>query len=122
MTESHMHVCLHSKSLSFCFSLSVLLSCSLILTHATLPVLPLPFRHAAVSQEAVVQYEQYEQEVRHLQRLIEEAHRVIQDRPVSTSNIQELQAQILHHEVPSHKAILRLCRPGRAPGRALVFL
>lgn len=50
-------------------------------------------------QEAVVQYEQYEQEVKNLQRLIEEAHRIIQDRPVSTSNIQELQAQIQHHEV-----------------------
>lgn len=51
-------------------------------------------------QEAVVQYEQYEQEVRELQGLIEEAHQVIQDRPVPSSNIQELQAQILHHEVP----------------------
>lgn len=50
-------------------------------------------------QEAVVQYEQYEQEVKNLQRLIEEAHRIIQDRPVSTNNIQELQAQIHHHEV-----------------------
>lgn len=46
-----------------------------------------------------MQYEQYEQEVRHLQGLIEDAHRVIQDRPIPTSNIQELQAQILHHEV-----------------------
>lgn len=46
-----------------------------------------------------MQYEQYEQEVRDLQGLIEEAHRVIQDRPITTSNIQELQAQILHHEV-----------------------
>lgn len=52
-----------------------------------------------MSKEAVVQYEQYEQEVKNLQRLIEEAHRIIQDRPVSTSNIQELQAQIQHHEV-----------------------
>ncbi|XP_045574102.1 nesprin-1 isoform X3 [Salmo salar] len=51
-----------------------------------------------ILQEAVVQYEQYEQEVRHLQGLIEDAHRVIQDRPIPTSNIQELQAQILHHE------------------------
>ncbi|XP_031656062.1 nesprin-1 isoform X1 [Oncorhynchus kisutch] len=51
-----------------------------------------------ILQEAVVQYEQYEQEVRNLQRLIEEAHRIIQDRPVSTSNIHELQAQIHHHE------------------------
>ncbi|KAJ8275253.1 hypothetical protein COCON_G00098780 [Conger conger] len=56
-----------------------------------------------ILQEAVVQYEQYEQEVRRLQRLIEEAHRVIQDRPVSTSNIQELQAQILHHEELAQK-------------------
>lgn len=47
----------------------------------------------------MVQYEQYEQEVRDLQGLIEEAHRVIQDRPIPSSNIQELQAQILHHEV-----------------------
>ena len=52
-----------------------------------------------ICQEAVVQYEQYEQEVKNLQRLIEEAHRIIQDRPVSTNNIQELQAQIHHHEV-----------------------
>ncbi|KAJ0026825.1 hypothetical protein NQD34_017825 [Periophthalmus magnuspinnatus] len=52
-----------------------------------------------ILQEAVVQYEQYEQEVKNLQRLIEEAHHIIQDRPVSTSNIQELQAQIHHHEV-----------------------
>lgn len=54
---------------------------------------------SVVTQEAVVQYEQYEQEVRDLQGLIEEAHRVIQDRPIPTNNIQELQAQILHHEV-----------------------
>lgn len=53
----------------------------------------------AVVQEAVVQYEQYELEVKNLQRLIEDAHRIIQDRPVCTSNIQELQAQIHHHEV-----------------------
>lgn len=51
------------------------------------------------AQEAMVQYEQYEQEVKNLQRLIEEAHRVIQDRPVATGNIQELQTQIQHHEV-----------------------
>lgn len=50
----------------------------------------------------MVQYEQYEQEVKNLQRLIEEAHRIIQDRPVSTNNIQELQAQIHHHEVREH--------------------
>lgn len=53
-----------------------------------------------------MQYEQYEQEVRNLQRLIEEAHRIIQDRPVSTSNIQELQAQIHHHEVRKHTLCL----------------
>lgn len=52
-----------------------------------------------LAQEAVVQYEQYEQEVRDLQGLIEEAHSVIQDLPIPTNNIQELQAQILHHEV-----------------------
>ncbi|KTG06491.1 hypothetical protein cypCar_00011069 [Cyprinus carpio] len=52
----------------------------------------------AQRQEAMVQYEQYEQEVKNLQRLIEEAHRVIQDRPVATGNIQELQTQIQHHE------------------------
>lgn len=46
-----------------------------------------------------MQYEQYEQEAKHFQGLIEDAHRVIQDRPIPTSNIQELQAQILHHEV-----------------------
>lgn len=46
-----------------------------------------------------MQYEQYEQEVKNLQRLIEEAHRVIQDRPVATGNIHELQTQIQHHEV-----------------------
>lgn len=53
-----------------------------------------------------MQYEQYEQEVRELQRLIEEAHRVIQDRPIPTSNIQELQAQILHHEVKEINSII----------------
>lgn len=47
----------------------------------------------------MVQYEQYEQEVKNLQVMIEDAHRVIQDQPVSTNNIQELQAQIHHHEV-----------------------
>lgn len=62
-----------------------------------------------LSQEAVVQYEQYEQEVKNLQRLIEEAHRIIQDRPVSTSNIQELQAQIHHHEVTEDTDFLSLC-------------
>lgn len=53
----------------------------------------------------MVQYEQYEQEVRDLQGLIEEAHRVIQDRPIPTNNIQELQAQILHHEVQYFTAV-----------------
>ncbi|XP_061667964.1 nesprin-1 isoform X8 [Syngnathoides biaculeatus] len=56
-----------------------------------------------ILQEAVVQYEQYELEVKNLQRLIEEAHRIIQDRPVCTSNIQELQAQIQHHEELAQK-------------------
>lgn len=60
-------------------------------------------------QEAVLQYEQYEQEVRNLQRLIEEAHRIIQDRPVSTNNIQELQAQIHHHEVRKCGRMLKTC-------------
>lgn len=46
-----------------------------------------------------MQYEQYEQEMKHLQQLIEEAHREIGDKPVATSNIQELQAQISRHEV-----------------------
>ena len=53
-----------------------------------------------------MQYEQYEQEVKNLQRLIEEAHRIIQDRHVSTNNIQELQAQIHHHEVRGHALYL----------------
>ena len=47
----------------------------------------------------MVQYEQYKQEMKHLQQLIEEAHREIEDKPVATSNIQELQAQISLHEV-----------------------
>ncbi|XP_052391485.1 nesprin-1 isoform X1 [Carassius gibelio] len=51
-----------------------------------------------ILQEALVQYEKYEQEVKNLQRLIEGAHHVIQDRPVTTGNIQELQTQIQHHE------------------------
>jgi len=54
----------------------------------------------------MVQYEQYEQEVKNLQRLIEEAHRVIQDRPVATGNIHELQTQIQHHEVRTKNIIL----------------
>ncbi|XP_062858462.1 nesprin-1 isoform X4 [Trichomycterus rosablanca] len=56
-----------------------------------------------ILQEATVQYEQYEQEVKNLQKLIEEAQRVIQDRPVATSNIQELQTQIQHHEELAEK-------------------
>uniref|UniRef100_A0A8C7ULC6 Spectrin repeat containing, nuclear envelope 1b n=1 Tax=Oncorhynchus mykiss TaxID=8022 RepID=A0A8C7ULC6_ONCMY len=56
-----------------------------------------------ILQEAVVQYEQYEQEAKHFQGLIEDAHRVIQDRPIPTSTIQELQAQILHHEELAQK-------------------
>lgn len=47
----------------------------------------------------MVQYEQCEQEMKHLQQLIEAAHREIEDKPVATSNIQELQAQISRHEV-----------------------
>lgn len=47
----------------------------------------------------MVQYEQYEQEMRHLQHLIEEAHRELQDAKVTTNNIQELQIQIKRHEV-----------------------
>lgn len=53
-----------------------------------------------------MQYEQYEQEMKHLQQLmkhlqqlIEAAHREIEDKPVATSNIRELQAQISRHEV-----------------------
>ncbi|XP_073413788.1 nesprin-1 isoform X2 [Dendrobates tinctorius] len=51
-----------------------------------------------IMQEAVVQYEQYEHEMKHLQQLIEEAHRELQDAKVTTSNIQELQFQIKRHE------------------------
>ncbi|TSR99415.1 Nesprin-1 [Bagarius yarrelli] len=57
----------------------------------------------AFDSEAVVQYEQYEQEVTNLQKMIEEAQRVIQDRPVATGNIQELQTQIQHHEELAQK-------------------
>uniref|UniRef100_A0A480VEC9 Nesprin-1 isoform X8 n=1 Tax=Sus scrofa TaxID=9823 RepID=A0A480VEC9_PIG len=56
-----------------------------------------------IMQEAVVQYEQYEQEMQHLQELIEGAHREIEDKPVATSNIQELQAQISRHEELAQK-------------------
>lgn len=58
----------------------------------------------------MVQYEQYEQEVRNLQAMIEDAHRVIQDQPVNTSNIQELQAQISHHEVQWYFSIIYTIR------------
>lgn len=54
----------------------------------------------------MVQYEQYEQEVKDLQGRIEEAHRVIQDRPIPSNNIQELQAQILHHEVKHARPVV----------------
>ncbi|RMC12933.1 hypothetical protein DUI87_10460 [Hirundo rustica rustica] len=54
-------------------------------------------------QEAVVQYEQYEQEMKHLQQMIESAHREIQDKPIATSNIQELQVQISHNEELAQK-------------------
>ncbi|XP_022415225.1 nesprin-1 isoform X17 [Delphinapterus leucas] len=56
-----------------------------------------------IMQEAVVQYEQYEQEMQHLQELIEGAHREIEDKPVATSDIQELQAQISRHEELAQK-------------------
>ena len=55
-----------------------------------------------VSQEAVVQHEQYKQEVSHLQSLMEEAHGLIQAQPVASGNIQQLQAQIKQHEVHTH--------------------
>ncbi|KAB0392836.1 hypothetical protein E2I00_007090, partial [Balaenoptera physalus] len=60
-------------------------------------------RAAGPAGEAVVQYEQYEQEMQHLQELIEGAHREIEDKPVATSNIQELQAQISRHEELAQK-------------------
>lgn len=53
-----------------------------------------------------MQYEQYEQEVKNLQKMIEEAQRVIQDRPVATGNIHELQTQIQHHEVSDESRVL----------------
>ncbi|KAM6126873.1 nesprin-1-like [Pterocles gutturalis] len=56
-----------------------------------------------IMQEAVVQYEQYEQEMKHLQQMIESAHREIQDKPIATSNIQELQVQISRHEELAQK-------------------
>lgn len=51
----------------------------------------------------MVQYEQYEQEMKHLQQMIESAHHEIQDKPIATSNIQELQVQISRHEVGEPK-------------------
>ncbi|KFQ93584.1 Nesprin-1, partial [Nipponia nippon] len=56
-----------------------------------------------IMQATVVQYEQYEQEMKHLQQMIESAHREIQDKPIATSNIQELQVQISHHEELAQK-------------------
>ncbi|KAM6459267.1 nesprin-1-like [Liasis olivaceus] len=56
-----------------------------------------------IMQEAVVQYEQYEQEMKHLQQMIEKAHHEIQEKPISTSNIQELEAQISCHEELAQK-------------------
>ncbi|XP_009975913.1 PREDICTED: nesprin-1-like, partial [Tauraco erythrolophus] len=56
-----------------------------------------------IMQATVVQYEQYEQEMKHLQQMIESAHREIQDKPIATSNIQELQVQILRHEELAQK-------------------
>ncbi|XP_049759928.1 nesprin-1 isoform X14 [Elephas maximus indicus] len=83
---------------------------SLALCHAALLLQDEASRlqHAAIQQcnimqEAVVQYEQYEQEMKHLQQLIEGAHREIEDKPVATSNIQELQAQISRHEELAQK-------------------
>lgn len=56
-----------------------------------------------------MQYEQYEQEVKNLQKMIEEAQRVVQDRPVATGNIHELQTQIQHHEVSDTVHLLYTC-------------
>lgn len=56
----------------------------------------------------MVQYEQYEQEMKHLQQMIESAHREIQDKPIATSNIQELQVQISRNEVWDLKCIKTL--------------
>nr|XP_045014662.1 nesprin-1 isoform X2 [Jaculus jaculus] len=56
-----------------------------------------------IMQEAVVQYEHCEQEMKQLQQLIEAAHREIADKPVATSNIQELRAQISRHEELAQK-------------------
>uniref|UniRef100_A0A8C6J2C0 Uncharacterized protein n=1 Tax=Melopsittacus undulatus TaxID=13146 RepID=A0A8C6J2C0_MELUD len=56
-----------------------------------------------IMQEAVVQYEQYEQEMKHLQQMIESAHHEIQDKPIATGSIQELQVQISRHEELAQK-------------------
>ncbi|XP_049657213.1 nesprin-1 isoform X17 [Accipiter gentilis] len=56
-----------------------------------------------IMQATVVQYEQYEQEMKHLQQMIESAHHEIQDKPIATSNIQELQVQISRHEELAQK-------------------
>ncbi|KAM6272871.1 nesprin-1 isoform 2-T2 [Spheniscus humboldti] len=56
-----------------------------------------------IMQATVVQYEQYEQEMKHLQQMMESAHREIQDKPIATSNIQELQVQISRHEELAQK-------------------
>lgn len=56
-----------------------------------------------VMQEAVMQFEQCEQEMQRLQELIEGAHREIEGAPMATSNIQELQAQISRHEELAQK-------------------
>ncbi|EPQ19232.1 Nesprin-1 [Myotis brandtii] len=80
---------------------------SLPLCHAALQLQEEASRlqHVAIQQcnEAVMQYEQYEQEMQSLQELIEGAHREIEDTPMATSNIQELQAQISRHEELAQK-------------------
>ncbi|KAM8962671.1 nesprin-1-like [Lycaon pictus] len=76
-----------------------------------------------IMQEAVVQYEQYEQEMQHLRELIEGAHREIEDTPVATSNIQELQAQISRHENPPAQGPgLPRCSGSCGPGCAVLGL
>ncbi|KAM9316746.1 nesprin-1-like [Gastrophryne carolinensis] len=56
-----------------------------------------------IMQEAVIQYEQYEQEMKILQCLIEEAHYELRDVKVTSNNIQELQIQIKRHEELARK-------------------
>ncbi|NWI93355.1 SYNE1 protein, partial [Pitta sordida] len=56
-----------------------------------------------IMQATVVQYEQYEQEMKRLQQLIESAHHEIQGKPIATNNIQELQVQISHNEELAQK-------------------